>query len=55
MFCNKDHVRVVTRDRILEDNVYQSPVDAHLDRFRTRLAWILLALAAGWMVLMLTD
>ncbi|MBN2702105.1 MAG: hypothetical protein ACPW60_10405 [Methylohalobius sp. ZOD2] len=55
MFCKADQVKVTARDRLLTDQVYESPVDIHQSRFQTRLIWALLVLIAALIVLELID
>lgn len=55
MFCKRDEIKIKTRDRVLTDQEYQTPVDAHQNRFQTRLALVLLALAAVGLTLAILD
>ncbi len=55
MFCKSEEVETVTKDQILRDKVYQTPVDAWQTRFQTWAVIVLLGLAAVWALAELID
>ncbi|GEM_PF-3729133 len=55
MFCQFKEVKTVTKDQVLHDKVYQSPVDTWQTRFQTWIVTGLLGLAAVWILLALID